>query len=269
MKTATFTSAITFRHMTGPMGNRQVSETTKNVYGKVTLKNDGKISISIHDRNWNSYQMNDHATKIAKEIVASDFNHPAITSLQSDDQGLIQILAQHTADLKIAYVQQCKDWALEQFISAQTLASKTQEELCVSYGIKFHFEDSYGSQILVVDGTEWKLKASKTQEQQMNAAKWSGIRARVQKAKDIIYIGQDKWIAKAEKDALEHYESSLSKLAARIEKKGLDISKMNVVHSGMGVNMNITLSDGVKSVKAWTIVAEGEIQRPHYRYLVK
>jgi hypothetical protein len=31
----------------------------------------------------------------------------------------------------------------------------------------------------------------------------------------------------------------------------------------------MTLSDGEKVVKAFTIIAEGTIQRPHYRYLVK
>ncbi len=269
MKTAFFKSAITFRQMTGSMSNRKVEEITKQVFGKVTQKNDGKISISIDGRNLNSYKVNDHATQIANEIVASGFNHPAITSMQSDDQGLIQILALHTADLKTTYIQNCIEWAAEQYYKAKILASLSQQELCVSYGIKFHYVNQYGSQILVVDGTEWNRKTTRTEEEASNAAKWAGIRARVSKAKDITYIGQDKFIQKAEKAAVEHYESSLSKLAARIEKKGLDVSKMDVVKSGIGVNINITLSDGVKSVKAWTIVASGEIQRPHYRYLVK
>jgi hypothetical protein len=35
------------------------------------------------------------------------------------------------------------------------------------------------------------------------------------------------------------------------------------------VNIDMTLTDGEKTVKAFTIIAEGQIQRPHYRYLVK
>jgi hypothetical protein len=37
----------------------------------------------------------------------------------------------------------------------------------------------------------------------------------------------------------------------------------------VGVNFETTLSDGEKIVRAFTIVASGEIQKPHYRYLIK
>ena len=36
-----------------------------------------------------------------------------------------------------------------------------------------------------------------------------------------------------------------------------------------GINIDTIISDGEKQVKAQTICAWGEIQRPHYRYLVK
>jgi len=58
-------------------------------------------------------------------------------------------------------------------------------------------------------------------------------------------------------------------LAARIEKKGLNVEKIKTVTSHIGVNLETTLTDGTKTVRAWTIVASGEIQRPHYRYLIK
>jgi hypothetical protein len=51
--------------------------------------------------------------------------------------------------------------------------------------------------------------------------------------------------------------------------KGIDINNMKVVSGYVGVNVEMTISDGDKYVKAWTIVAEGTVQRPHYRYLVK
>jgi hypothetical protein len=52
-------------------------------------------------------------------------------------------------------------------------------------------------------------------------------------------------------------------------KKGLNEENLKVVTSHIGININTTISDGDKTVKAWTIIAEGEIQKPHYRYLVK
>lgn len=85
----------------------------------------------------------------------------------------------------------------------------------------------------------------------------------------IRYLGLEKYTAKELKNAVLHYEASIVKLASRIEAKGLDLTKLKVVTSSIGVNININLTDGVKTVNAYTIVAQGEIQQPHYRYLIK
>jgi hypothetical protein len=76
-------------------------------------------------------------------------------------------------------------------------------------------------------------------------------------------------IEKKEKEAIEHYENSIEKLAARIEKKGLDIARLKTVTAHVGVNIETVLTDGTKTVRAFTIIASGEVQRPHYRYLIK
>jgi hypothetical protein len=81
--------------------------------------------------------------------------------------------------------------------------------------------------------------------------------------------GYEAYLDKELKYATLHYENSLTKLMNRIVAKGLDVSKMTVESNSIGININIVLTDGEKSVKAWTIIAEGPIQRPHYRYLVK
>lgn len=69
--------------------------------------------------------------------------------------------------------------------------------------------------------------------------------------------------------AEKHYQNSIEKLATRIEKKGLDQSAIRVATSHIGVNIETTLTDGKKTVRAFTIIASGMVQRPHYRYLVK
>jgi len=71
------------------------------------------------------------------------------------------------------------------------------------------------------------------------------------------------------KAAEKHYDESINKLAYRIEQKGLNIDKIYVQTSHIGVNINTILTDGEKTVKAFTIIASGDIQRPHYRYLIK
>jgi hypothetical protein len=76
-------------------------------------------------------------------------------------------------------------------------------------------------------------------------------------------------VSKMLKAAEDHYQNSILKLAARIEAKGLDQDNLRTETSHIGVNINTTLTDGNKTVRAFTIIASGEIQRPHYRYLIK
>jgi hypothetical protein len=71
------------------------------------------------------------------------------------------------------------------------------------------------------------------------------------------------------KKATEHYFHSLRKLVDRIEAKGLNTETLTVTTSHIGVNIEITLTDGSKKVRAFTIIAGGLIQKPHYRYLIK
>jgi hypothetical protein len=83
--------------------------------------------------------------------------------------------------------------------------------------------------------------------------------------KDPVQIHVDRAVVMAER----HYANSIEKLAVRIEKKGLDQTALKVLTSHIGVNIESVLTDGVKTVRAWTIIASGMIQRPHYRYLIK
>lgn len=76
-------------------------------------------------------------------------------------------------------------------------------------------------------------------------------------------------IEKARKFACNHYENSILKLAIRVEKYGLNVEKLVVNSSHIGVNLDCTLTDGQKTIKAFTIVASGDVQRPHYRFLIK
>jgi hypothetical protein len=82
-------------------------------------------------------------------------------------------------------------------------------------------------------------------------------------------ISAEQYIGKEVKYAEMHYTNSIVKLADRISKKGLNMEVIEIKDASVGVNINTTITDGVKTVRAYTIVAEGEIQRPHYRYLIK
>lgn len=71
------------------------------------------------------------------------------------------------------------------------------------------------------------------------------------------------------KKAEKHYKNSIEKLALRIAKKGLDESNLKMQTSYLDPNISTTITDGNKTVRAFTIIASGMVQRPHYRYLVK
>jgi len=66
----------------------------------------------------------------------------------------------------------------------------------------------------------------------------------------------------------QDFDNKLVKLASRLEGKGFN-TKIKVTSEHVGVNFNCWVTDGTNSAHAYTIIAEGPIQRPHYRYLIK
>lgn len=145
---------------------------------------------------------------------------------------LIQTLKAETESLKVQYLNMTTEWAVKEFSQLRQWASEYQAG-------KFGYGEA--------SKKYWKLPHC-----------------------IINHNGTvEMYVEMAVKSANAHYEDSIAKLADRIEKKGLDISKIHVKTSHIGVNIETVLTDGNKTVKAFTIIAEGLVQRPHYRYLVK
>ena len=86
---------------------------------------------------------------------------------------------------------------------------------------------------------------------------------------EIVDGGYEKFLQSELDNAQRHYEDSVLKLALRITAKAFDINKMKVTTGRVGMNIETTITDGTETIEAWTIIAEGEINRPHYRYLVR
>jgi len=85
----------------------------------------------------------------------------------------------------------------------------------------------------------------------------------------IIRKGLDAYIKKELKLAEAHYFAAVEKLAMVIIKKGLNVEKLSIEQCRVGVNLEVIISDGNQTIHAFTIIASGPIQRPHYRYLIK
>lgn len=148
---------------------------------------------------------------------------------------LFQALRNETEAIKTSYMAQIADWATQEFANIVKL------------------KNDYSNNVFAPNSMQY-YKAQKFL--------WN-------QGYSIIQGGVEKFIAKQVKEAGEHYESAILKLSAKIESKGLNIDKLEVKSGKVGVNFETTLTDGEKIVRAFTIVASGDVQKPHYRYLIK
>lgn len=171
---------------------------------------------------------------------------------------LVEILRKETTQLKKQYIEKTTQWAENYFNICKTRSKWFEVEWCKFFGIEPELANK---------GTSMEfLSYPKGFHSTKNARELHRYQTEI---RSILNLGLDKFIQKEVKKAELHYENSILKLAERIEKKSLDINNLNIITSKLGINIEMTLTDGNKTVKAFTIVAEGEIQRPHYRYLVK
>lgn len=154
-------------------------------------------------------------------------------------KALIETLTEQTQQLKNDFIAKSKEWAAKDFAS---LVEWAENYSAGKYGFGDASKKYHNLPSCVINHANYTHHGKNPMQ---------------------MYVDQ------AVKNAEAHYINSIAKLAARIEKKGLNESTLKIETAYVGVNVETTLTDGVKTVKAWTIIAEGEIQRPHYRYLIK
>ncbi len=152
---------------------------------------------------------------------------------------LTDILKKETASLKVQYLAMTEEWAKSEYARLCTVKESD-----------------------IVNARGFKNRYGRMEHTKASYAYFLNIDRIVRNSLDI-------FVANSLGYASNHYEDSILKLADRIQKKGLDETKITVKTAHIGVNIETVLTDGIKSVKAFTIIAEGEIQRPHYRYLIK
>jgi hypothetical protein len=174
-------------------------------------------------------------------------------------ENLYNTLLEQTSVLKDEFVSKTKDWADRYYDSLLEKRSWSESDWCDYFGLEPRWANPFSEKLKFLTFPSGFHNTSNAKR--YNQIK-NDIRLITSKTKaDYLSLEVDK--------AVKHYESSIKKLHDRIIKKGLDLDKINVVTGRVGVNIETTLTDGQKTVRAWTIIAEGLIQRPHYRYLVK
>lgn len=251
MKTATFTYQDEKR------------TNSPKIYGRVTLKNDGKISITeIWSPSSLSYANKYQAKEYAKSIVAKNFPSDMCENFKDTNtsKGLASLLKDHTQELKADYLEKTKVYAANYFNHYLELLNRSEALWYDQFDIIT--KEQYGQTTI-----DYKLTSSR---------KLNEMRKLQRKCGDITRIGLANFTAKELKNAEDHYNSSIEKLAFKLNQKGITEDQEFEITSGR-VKMNFecvihhSKIDGkyTQHTKAWTIIAEGPIQRPHYRYLIK
>ena len=246
MKTANF------KYVGNPTGRKE-----ETVSGKVTFKDDGKTSISIFSTNI-SYAAKFHAKELAKQIVAADFNHPAVSDLKetNSSKGLIGALLRETAELKAIFIETTKTYAETYFAHVSKLVKMTQQEWYEKYGVEYTVRANDGAVFPV--------------SKEYNSKKLYKMRDVKSNAESIFSAGLEVFRAKEVKYAEMHYNNSITRLSSRLNQKGItDDSEFTITSAKVKMNFECYIHHAGGVTRAWTIIASGPIQRPHYRYLVK
>jgi len=162
---------------------------------------------------------------------------------------LINNLKEQTQDLKAEYIKQTAIWAAEQVVR------------------NIERKEAY-----------YKLDRGNIEENKARRARGEGstpISDKYWKEQKWVYTAHRRmfdaelYVPFAEKGAEVHYTNTIEKLALRLVKKGLDSTKAVVTNASIDSNLECQVTDGEVTVRCWTIIASGQVQRPHYRYLIK
>jgi hypothetical protein len=167
---------------------------------------------------------------------------------------LVLLLTKETQELKSQYLEKTKNWAINFYNLCIERNNWQEDDWCKYFGIDYTL--SKFNQRIFPKGF-YNTKNSMILNKMRN------------EIFSICNLGLEKYLKKEELAAILHYESSIEKLAFRIIKKGLNIKNIKIKNNSIGVNINSEITDGLITVNAWTIIAEGQIQKPHYRYLIK
>jgi hypothetical protein len=172
---------------------------------------------------------------------------------------IINVLNAQTADFKAVYVEKCITYALNDYNRQVFILTWSDEQWCEFFGITPRietFERTATTRLTFPNGF-YNTANAKIRHNMIN------------KARKVRNYRQEDYLSYAKGDAEHHYKVSVEKLAHRIISKGLNYDTLTVTAGWVNVNFNCVITDGEKTVKASTIIAEGPVQRPHYRYLIK
>jgi len=197
-----------------------------------------------HSQNLRTYMVSYQVKATGPTEAINEYLNKQESKTNAPIQVIIDLLKTELEPLRTIYHEKTEEWSKREFENITKLANLTQEQLLAQYGKDV--TETY--RIIPQNIKDWNAGCKETVDQ-----------------------GITTYLEKTWKLAEMHYQNSIVKLANRINNKKLNIKnlKAKTEYSRVDVNISTIISDGEESVRAWTIIAGGEIQRPHYRYLVK
>jgi hypothetical protein len=202
--------------------------------------------------------------KITKAKSKAEAQKAVIESLEKKSREKVSVkeladmLRGQTQSLKIQFIKKSAEYAKVEYDRQVKMANWKEVDWCKYYGLEPRMvNEGRPGEFLSFPKGFFNTKKSVTYDRERS------------KAVQIKRMGKDEFIQKAKESAKDHYENSIEKLAYRIDKKGLDKSNISMHSTRVKENIETTITDGKKTVNAWTIVAFGPVQKPHYRYLIK
>lgn len=174
-------------------------------------------------------------------------------------KSLLEQLTEQTQDLKKQYVSQCETWAINNFSRLQERLTWKDADWCKLMGITPEERKNFKNEVYYTFPSGFYNTR--------NARTLDNLKSEVRR---ITGWGLEEYLKRERKDAELHYTQSVEKLVFRLNKKGVtDETPIVIKRARVGINLEIAIEHEGKITRAFTIFAEGEIQRPHYRYLVK
>lgn len=187
---------------------------------------------------------------------------------------LLEALTENTQDLKAEYISNTKIWATDRFNSLLEKLSWNEVQWCEYFGLTPRLCNYHGTEVIPYDPNRkltgmqfWSLPSNFYNSR--DARRQDSMKNEARQAKR---LGLGDFVLMNVVKAEAHYDDSLRKLVDRLKKKGVPETfgeKVKIIKARVGINLEIVIKFEAIQVKAWTIVAEGIVQRPHYRYLVK
>ena len=178
--------------------------------------------------------------------------------------GLLVHLTKETGEFRVKYLNQVEKWAKEQTVRNQTRMANFKN-MITEVGLascKKRLVEDYNSPKTIA-WLENRINNAIVVHQDVidSEGRWAdGPKWK---------MNETEMVKRHRKQAERHFEAGLTKMVERVDTKGMISEKCRLSKISIDVNIEATVTDGNQSVRLFTIIASGPVQRPHYRYLCK